>query len=48
MERRLLRGIMNPAMVATWVFGLALALTPGSWTGAPTTGSTSSSRRCWG
>jgi putative membrane protein len=29
MERRLLRGIMNPAMVATWVFGLALALTPG-------------------
>jgi protoporphyrinogen IX oxidase len=29
MERRLLRGIMNPAMVATWVFGLALVFTPG-------------------
>ena len=29
MERRLLRSIMNPAMIATWVFGLALALTPG-------------------
>lgn len=29
MERRLLRGIMNPAMVATWTFGLALVLTPG-------------------
>ena len=29
MERRLLRGIMNPAMVATWFFGLALAGTPG-------------------
>ena len=25
MERRLLRGIMNPAMIATWVFGLYLA-----------------------
>jgi putative membrane protein len=25
MERRLLRAIINPAMVATWVFGLALA-----------------------
>jgi protoporphyrinogen IX oxidase len=24
MERRLLRGIMNPAMIATWVFGLWL------------------------
>jgi protoporphyrinogen IX oxidase len=24
MERRLLRGIINPAMVATWVLGLAL------------------------
>jgi len=33
MERRLLRVIMNPAMVATWVFGLALVFTPGivSW-----------------
>lgn len=29
MERRLLRAIMNPAMVATWLFGLALVLTPG-------------------
>ena len=29
MERRLLRAIMNPAMIATWVFGLALAATPG-------------------
>lgn len=33
MERRLLRAIMNPAMVAVWVFGLALVFTPGivSW-----------------
>ena len=29
MERRLLRGIMNPAMVATLAFGLLLAATPG-------------------
>jgi len=29
MERRLQRGIMNPAMIATWVFGLVLAGTPG-------------------
>ena len=29
MEYRLLRYIMNPAMIATWVFGLALASTPG-------------------
>lgn len=29
MEWKLLRVIMNPAMIATWVFGLALALTPG-------------------
>ncbi len=29
MERRLLRAIMNPAMFATWLFGLALVLTPG-------------------
>ena len=29
MERRLLRGIMNPAMIATWLFGVTLALTPG-------------------
>jgi putative membrane protein len=29
MERRLQRGIMTPAMIATWVFGLMLADTPG-------------------
>ncbi|MFN3825766.1 MAG: CopD family protein [Pseudorhodobacter sp.] len=29
MERRLLRAIMGPAMIATWVFGLALVMTPG-------------------
>jgi protoporphyrinogen IX oxidase len=29
MERRLLRGIMNPAMIATWVFGLLLVAVPG-------------------
>ena len=29
MERRLLRGIMNPAMVAAWSFGTLLVLTPG-------------------
>jgi protoporphyrinogen IX oxidase len=29
MERRLLKAIMNPAMVATWIFGLALVATPG-------------------
>lgn len=29
MERRLLRAIINPAMIATWVFGLALVFTPG-------------------
>lgn len=29
MERRLLRGIMDPAMGATWTFGILLALTPG-------------------
>jgi len=29
MERRLLRGIMNPAMVAVYLFGVLLALTPG-------------------
>jgi putative membrane protein len=34
MERRLLRAIMNPAMIATWLFGLALLATPGivDWT----------------
>jgi putative membrane protein len=29
MERRLLRQITNPAMNATWLFGILLALTPG-------------------
>lgn len=29
MERRLLRLIMNPAMTATWIFGLMLVFTPG-------------------
>jgi putative membrane protein len=29
MERRLLRGIINPAMIATWLFGLTLVMTPG-------------------
>lgn len=29
MERRLLRGIMGPASVATWLFGLGLVFTPG-------------------
>lgn len=34
MERRLLKAIMNPAMIATWVFGLLLVITPGiiDWT----------------
>jgi putative membrane protein len=31
MERRLLRAIMNPAMIATWVLGLALVLLGGWW-----------------
>lgn len=29
MERKLLRLIMNPAMIATWIFGLMLVFTPG-------------------
>jgi protoporphyrinogen IX oxidase len=29
MERRLLKAIMNPAMIATWIFGLALVSIPG-------------------
>ncbi|MFB2533287.1 protoporphyrinogen oxidase HemJ [Paracoccus sp. p4-l81] len=34
MEDKLLRVIMNPAMIATWVFGLMLVFTPGivDWT----------------
>ena len=30
MERRLFRGIMNPAMIGVWIFGLALAW-QGEW-----------------
>jgi putative membrane protein len=29
MERRLFKQIMNPAMMATWTFGILLVLTPG-------------------
>jgi putative membrane protein len=29
MERRLLRAIMNPAMISAWIFGLALVAIPG-------------------
>ncbi len=29
MERRLLRAIMNPAMISSWLFGVLLVLTPG-------------------
>ncbi len=29
MEHRLLKQIINPAMVATWIFGILLVLTPG-------------------
>src|SRR5882672_3172045 len=34
MERRLLRGIVNPSMIAVWLLGLTLAFTPasGGWT----------------
>ncbi|MGV8985725.1 MAG: CopD family protein [Cypionkella sp.] len=34
MERRLLRGIIGPASIAAWVFGLCLVFTPGivDWT----------------
>ena len=34
MERRLLRGIMNPSLIAVWLFGLILVFTPGviDWT----------------
>ncbi len=31
MERRLLRAIINPAMIATWVLGLWLAWSAGWW-----------------
>ena len=29
MEYRLMKQIINPAMIATWIFGIMLALTPG-------------------
>ena len=29
LERRLLRAIINPAMIAAWIFGILLVLTPG-------------------
>ncbi len=34
MEYRLLKQIINPAMIATWIFGILLMLTPGAidWT----------------
>jgi putative membrane protein len=31
-ERLLLRAIMNPAMIATWILGLLLVLLSGAWT----------------
>jgi putative membrane protein len=31
MERRLLRAIINPAMVATWIFGLSIAYIQDYW-----------------
>lgn len=31
MERKLLRIIINPAMIATWIFGLALSFGQDSW-----------------
>ena len=31
MERRLLRGIINPAMIAAWLFGLAIATLGDHW-----------------
>jgi putative membrane protein len=30
MERKLFKGIVNPAMIATFVFGILLVLTPGA------------------
>ena len=31
MERKLLRVIMNPAMITAWVLGLTLSFSPGIW-----------------
>lgn len=33
MERKLIRIIINPAMIAAWVFGLALIFMPARWGG---------------
>ena len=41
MERRLLKQIMTPAMIATWTFGILLVLTPARWTGRPAGGTSS-------
>ena len=46
MERRLLRAIINPAAIASWVFGLMLVFTPGWSTGARS-GPGPRRRRCW-
>jgi putative membrane protein len=32
MERRLLKAIANPAMIATWILGLTLVYLSGAWT----------------
>jgi len=32
MERRLLRAIMHPSMIASWIFGLWLYVSLGAWT----------------
>ena len=34
MERRLLRGIMNPAMIASWIFGIAMLVMIPDWLSA--------------
>jgi putative membrane protein len=31
MERRLMRGIINPSMIAVWVLGLTLSFVTGAW-----------------
>ena len=31
MERKLLRGIINPAMIAVWILGLTLSFITGAW-----------------
>lgn len=33
MQRRLLKGIINPSMIATWVFGILLIVAEPSWAG---------------